>query len=271
MQNGHPVLHSVFVNAADILRRMALCDLHWFSQSLGKHVATYICIPDDPTPPFASFYLLHGLSDDYTGWMRRTSIERYASGHQLIVVMPDGYRGFYTDNHDGPPYARYMAEELVATIDRLFPTIKTRESRGIGGLSMGGYGALRLALGYPDVFSVATSHSGAVIHGSRNQPRPGGALDGPEFRRIFGAAPAGSDHDVIALAKRCSDQGKLPKIRFDCGTEDELIDDNRNLHAKLEALRVPHEYAEFPGGHNWDYWDIHIQEALAFQSEHLQS
>src|SRR4051812_20434736 len=168
---------------------MALCDLHWFSRILDKHVGTYVCLPDAPGAPFPTLYLLHGLSDDYTGWLRRSSIERYAARHSMIIVMPDGFRGFYTDNADGPAYAKYIAEELPAMIERTFPARDERAARAIGGLSMGGYGALRVALAYPHVFASANSHSGAVMHGSRNHPRVGGALDAMEFRRIFGERP----------------------------------------------------------------------------------
>ena len=248
---------------------MALCDLHFFSQTLGKHVGAYVYVPDDFPPPFATLYLLHGLSDDYTGWMRRTSIERYAGAHRLLIIMPDGDRGFYTDNAAGPAYATYIAKEVVDTIERIFPAKRSRESRGVGGLSMGGYGALRLALGHPQVFSVATSHSGAVMHGSRNNPRVGGALQDSEFHRIFGEAPVGTDHDVLHLAAEAKRAATLPHMRIDCGVDDELVQDNRTFHAKLEALRVPHEYQEFPGGHDWGYWDTHVQEALAFHSRHL--
>lgn len=250
---------------------MALCEVHWSSKVLGKHVGTYVYVPDDVKPPFATLYLLHGLSDDYSIWLRRTSIERYATKQPLIIVMPDGFRGFYTDNHDGPAYATYIAEELVATIDRLFPTSAKRAARGVGGLSMGGYGALRLGLGFPKVFSAVTSHSGAVMHGSRNQLRKEGPVSPAEFRRTFGPKPTGSDHDLVALAKRRKSAGKLPKIRIDCGVDDFLIEDNRSFHAKLNALRVPHEYAEFPGAHNWEYWDLHVQEALAFHVKHLKA
>jgi S-formylglutathione hydrolase FrmB len=134
---------------------------------------------------------------------------------------------------------------------------------------MGGYGALRLSLGFPDIFSVSTSHSGAVMHGSRDYPRPGGALGNEEFHRIFSPDPVGSDHDLIALAERCRDRKMLPKIRVDCGVDDELLADNRAFHSKLTAMHVSHEYEEFEGAHNWDYWDVHVQEALVFQSQHL--
>ena len=248
---------------------MSLCELHWSSKVLGKQVGTYVIIPDDFEPPFATFYLLHGLSDDYTIWMRRTSIERYALRHPMIVVMPDAFRGWYTNNAMGPAYADYFSRELVEQVERTFPARRARKSRGVGGLSMGGYGALRLALGYPEVFSVATSHSGALMHGSRDHPRTGGPLGIEEFHRIFGERPTGTDHDLVTLAKRCRERKMLPQIRIDCGVEDQLLEDNRVFHTKLDALRVPHEYEEFPGAHNWDYWDEQVQEALEFQAKHL--
>jgi len=111
---------------------MALCELHWSSSVLGKHVGTYVYTPDDAPSPFATLYLLHGLSDDYTIWLRRTSIERYATRHRLMIVMPDGFRGFYTNNAAGPAYATYIAKELVETIERIFPAKRSRESRGVG-------------------------------------------------------------------------------------------------------------------------------------------
>jgi len=247
-----------------------LADFHFFSDTLKKHVAACVLLPDAGEPPFATFYLLHGLSDDYTIWLRRTSIERYAQQYPLIIVMPDGYRGFYTNNDAGAAYATYMAEDLVKTIDRTFPTKRGRASRGIGGLSMGGYGALRLALGYPQLFAAATSHSGAVLHGSQPEPRKGGPLQPPEFHRIFGKDPTGTEHDILALAQRCRSHETLPKIRIDCGTEDDLLADNRELHQKLDAMQVAHQYQEFPGKHDWAYWDEHVQEALAFQHKHLK-
>src|SRR5438045_2340047 len=122
---------------------MALCEVHFFSKLLDKQVAANVIVPEIGEPPFATFYLLHGLSDDYMGWLRRSRIESYALAYPMIVVMPDGYRGFYTDNADGPPYGRYIAQDVLGFIDRTFPTKRDRASRAIGGLSMGGYGALR--------------------------------------------------------------------------------------------------------------------------------
>src|SRR5262245_4545111 len=125
---------------------MALCDVHRYSELLQKHVGMHVILPDAADGPFPTFYLLHGLSDDYTNWMRRTRVEFYAMNLPLIIVMPDGYRGFYTNTESGVPYARYIAEETVGFVERTFPAARSRETRFIGGLSMGGYGALRLAL-----------------------------------------------------------------------------------------------------------------------------
>ena len=252
-------------------RRMALCDVHWSSTVLAKKVGTYVILPEPSVvqPPFATFYLLHGLSDDYTVWLRRTRIEWYVRELPLMVVMPDGYRGFYTANADGHDYARYVADELVEFVERNFPAQRSREGRCVGGLSMGGYGALRLALGYPDRFASANSHSGAVLHGHRNAPRPDGPLSPAEFRRIFGEHPEGSDHDLLELARRAAAAGSLPRILLDCGTEDFLIEDNRAFHRALRQLNVPHEYREFPGAHDWDYWDRHVRDALAFHAHAL--
>jgi len=248
---------------------MSLCEVHWSSDVLEKKVGMYVVLPDKGVgePPFPVYYLLHGLSDDYTVWLRRTRVEWYVRQTPLIVVMPDGFRGFYTDNADGPAYATYLTEELVEFVERTFPAARSREGRFIGGLSMGGYGALRLALGRPELFASANSHSGALMHGSRNGPREGGPLTDQEFRRIFGPRPVGSDHDLLALARRAKQSGSpLPRLLLDCGVDDFLLDDNRAFHKALTEMGVAHEYREHAGEHTWDYWDEHVKEALAFHT-----
>jgi S-formylglutathione hydrolase FrmB len=243
---------------------MAICEFHWGSGVLGKQVTTRLILPERGKPPFAVLYLLHGLSDDYTIWSRRTRIETCVANLPLIVVMPDGGRGYFTDNERGPAYARHLAEELPSVIERNFPAKPSRSSRCVGGLSMGGYGALRLALGCPDRFCSATSHSGALLAGSR--PPRKGDLFPDEFKLVFGSRPAGSSHDLVHLAGQCKSAGTLPRLRIDCGTEDFLLDQNRGFHDRLTEMKIPHEYEEFPGSHSWDYWDIHVREAIAFHA-----
>jgi S-formylglutathione hydrolase FrmB len=225
-----------------------------------------VILPEVGSPPFPVFYLLHGLSDDYTNWVRRTRIEFYALTLPLIIVIPDGYRGFYTNAANGVPYAQYIAEETVAWVDKFLPAKRSHDGRFVGGLSMGGYGALRLALGYPDVFASATSHSGALMHGTR-KPRETGLW---EFDDVFGTTLEGSAHDLLKLARSAKAAGTLPRIRIDCGTDDPLLKDNRDFHEALNAIGVDHEYEEFPGAHDWNYWDLHVRDALRFHLRDAQ-
>jgi len=246
---------------------MGLAQVHWSSKVLGKQVGMQVILPDTGTGPFPVFYLLHGLSDDHTLWLRRSRIEWYVRDLPLIVVMPDGYRGFYTNNEEGPQYATYMAEELPAFVERHFAARPERAGRCIGGLSMGGYGALRLALGYPDRYLSANSHSGALGFG--HQTVAASDFRATEFARITGPQPAGSQHDLFALAERAKATGTVPAIRLDCGVDDHLLPHTRAFSAHLDALGIAHESAEYPGNHSWDYWDLHVQEALAFHARQL--
>jgi len=247
---------------------MAFCHVQWSSQVLSKQVGLYALLPDRGSPPFAVYYLLHGLSDDYTIWQRRTRIEWYVRDLPLIVVMPDGYRGFYTNHVQGPAYAEYMAEELPGFVERTFPAKRDRAGRAIGGLSMGGYGALRLALGYPEKYVSANSHSGALMFGSL-PPETEDPLQRAEFRQILGDDPRGSDHDLVHLARRAAAGGTVPALRIDCGTDDFLLEHNRQFTAVLKTIGIEHDYEEFPGAHSWDYWDLHVQEGLSFHCHHL--
>lgn len=249
---------------------VAICELHYFSPALQKQTACNVIIPEVPgfSGPYPVFYLLHGLSDDFTMWQRKTSIGRYVQMLPLIIVMPDGGRGFYCDAPEGFAYERAIVEDCVGFIDRTFNTRAERAGRCIGGLSMGGYGAIKLALQHPDLFASANGHSGAYgfAHGEWREAEA-------EFRRITGPNPMGGKDDVYALAdqfKTRRDGLKAPALRIDCGTSDFLIEQNRNFHAHLQKIGMSHEYAEFPGTHDWSYWDKHIQSALRFHSKHLR-
>jgi putative tributyrin esterase len=245
---------------------MACATLHFHSPALLKACSMTVIVPEGSvgTPPFPVCYLLHGLSDDHTSWARQTSLERHVAGLPLIVVMPDGGRGFYCDAVDGPAYERYLLEDVIGFVDRTFHTIAERQGRVIGGLSMGGYGAIKLALKCPQLFCSAVAHS-AALDVRRRLERPEIA---EEMRRIFGPSPGGGPDDPYALAATI-DRRLLPALRLDCGLEDGLLEENRAFHRHLEQLDIPHEYAECPGAHTWEYWDCHIQEALAFHQRVL--
>lgn len=246
---------------------MAFATLCYHSRSLQKASSLNIVFPDDPEVPrpWSVFYLLHGLSDDHTIWTRRTSIERYVAGLPLVVVMPDGGRGWYSNAKEGFAYEDDLIKDVVGLVDRTFPVKAERLGRAIGGLSMGGYGAVKLGLKHHETFASVNSHSGAV--GIFHDPERVRQL-GPEFRRIFGESPTGGPEDPFAIVQQV-DHGRIPALRIDCGTSDFLLDGNRAFHRHLEEMKVPHEYEEFPGGHDWAYWDEHVRQAVAFHAKNL--
>ena len=233
---------------------MALFHINYYSEPLQKQTGM-IVIASGCGAPCPVVYLLHGLSDDYTIWQRRTSIERYVERCDFIVVMLDGARSFYTDMPGGLGNYEQHILYSVRFIDATFRTIDSPAARGIEGLSMGGYGAIKLGLKYPEIFGSAVSHSGALDITALLQ-----AHDMPDMHAIYGEQVK-PDEDCLALAAR---PGPKPALRIDCGVDDFLIEQNRRFHAHLASLNIPHEYAEFPGEHTWDYWDVHVQEGLRF-------
>src|SRR5215471_12119514 len=122
---------------------MAWAQLHWKSDVIGKETTAQVLLPDVGTPPFPTLYLYHPIGENSLGWLRRTSIEKAARYYPLIVVMPDGYRGFFTDNEEGPLYGKHFGEELLTFVERHFPARRDRAGRALGGFSMGGYGAFQ--------------------------------------------------------------------------------------------------------------------------------
>ena len=182
---------------------MAFATINYHSLSLRKASSFNIVFPDDPhiARPWSVFYLLHGLSDDHTIWMRRTSIERYVEGLPLAVVMPDGGRGWYTNASEGFAHEDDLIKDVIGLVDRTFPVRPERAGRAIGGLSMGGYGAVKLGLKHPEMFASINSHSGAV--GALRDPKLIKDLN-PEFGRIFGKAPEGGVEDPAAIIGRVS-------------------------------------------------------------------
>ena len=237
---------------------MPLARLQYFSSALQKQTAVNLILPEASGEPMTPWLLLHGLSDDETSWARRTGLERYVEGLNVLVAMPDGGRGFYVDAAEGFAYLSALAEELPTMLARYF---RLRDAWAVGGLSMGGYGAVRFGLGRPGRFRSVHAHSAAL--GFAHDPR---YVETPEFARIVGAPSVGGKDDLFHLASRVE---KPPTIRIDCGTEDFLLDDNRAFHRHLDGIGLAHEYEEFPGSHDWTYWDHHVKGQLAFHRKNL--
>jgi S-formylglutathione hydrolase FrmB len=246
---------------------MARCELNFKSAVLGKAQACYVLLPNsiEKGKEYPVLYLLHGYSDDYTIWQRHTSIELYTMDMDLVVVMPDGGHEFYTNAETGYDYETFLIEELPVLIENCFPVSTERSRRGIGGLSMGGYGAIRLGLKYPERFMSVTSHSGAFDIQAKMK-----SIDPlVHLHRIFGKTVKGTDNDVFYLIEQ-ADAKSLPAIKFDCGVDDHLIEDNRKLAKALTEKGIPFQYDEYPGEHNWWFWDEHIKEALQFHMEQFK-
>ena len=238
---------------------MALARLQYFSKALRKQTAVNLILPEATVEPAVPWLLLHGMSDDETMWARRTSLERDVEGLPVVVAMPDGGRGFYVDGpNGGSAFLSALADELPAMLSSY---LRLREEWAVGGLSMGGYGAVRFGLENPERFRSVHAHSAALGFG--HDPRYGEVPDLAPLLDADGTSPA---NDLYALAATST---RRPALRVDCGTEDFLLEDNRLFHAHLEGLGFAHDYAEFPGAHDWSYWDRHVRDQLAFHRKNL--
>ena len=255
---------------------MILTELHFTSDMLALRCTANVLLPqrkpDDPhdskQDPFRVLYLLHGYSDDHTAWQRWTSIERYVEGLNLAVVMPAAHNSFYTDMAHGGKYFTFLTEELPQVLHDLFPISSRREDTFVAGLSMGGYGAFKLALSLPEKYAAAASLSGAVDMREIVKPNndEGNAAWLENMRNVFGELDkvAGGQHDLFALAQKVSQTNLKPRLFQYCGTEDFLDQDNLRLRDFIRPLGFDYTYEETPGDHSWIYWDKVIQRVISW-------
>ncbi|QTH39859.1 esterase family protein [Cohnella sp. LGH] len=241
---------------------MALLQCSFVSETLEIAASMNVIIPQgEKRRPLKTLYLLHGLSDDHTIWCRRTSIERYADAYGIAVVMPAVNRSFYADMEHGAKYWTFVSEELPRLARSFFPLSNRREDNFAAGLSMGGYGALKLGLSHPDRFAAVASLSGAVD--VNRLVAEGFAGD---IKNIVGDTNSvvGTSIDLFALAERVADQSGSPMLYQCCGTEDFLYEDNIRFRDHCRKLGLPLTYEEEPGDHEWGYWDLKIQKVLSW-------
>lgn len=254
---------------------MALITCNFFSEALGLSTSMTVILPQQTTSQIGmnnrssqklhkTLYLLHGLSDDDTIWMRRTSIERYVAEQGFAVVMPNVHQSFYTDMAYGNKYWTFLTEELPAVARSFFPLSDAREDNFVAGLSMGGYGAFKWALRHPDRFAAAGSLSGALDMADmvkRSEMTDLKRL----FHLIYGDKEIkGTDDDLLHLIAGSAklDSAAKSLLYQCCGTEDFLYNDNIAFRNASEQANYPLTYVEGPGNHEWSYWDTHIQQFL---------
>lgn len=257
---------------------MALMECSFFSESLGICTNAHVIVPQPTLSQIGLtgtgspegcpvLYLLHGLSDDHSIWLRRTCIERYATQFGIAVVMPNCHRSFYSDQQNGMRYWQYISEELPQLINGFFKFSQKREDTFIAGLSMGGYGAMKVALNKPERFAAAGCFSSVI--------RPWMFLrDNPtqrnEMEHIYGDlnAVSGTYNDPIFVSEEKMKAGvQMPGFYIAVGTEDFLYEENQIFRKHLEKIGMDFDYFEEPGTHEWGFWDRHILRYLHWLKE----
>jgi putative tributyrin esterase len=257
---------------------MALIRCEFFSDVLGLSTSMHVILPQQTSAQIGmagatlggdnpTLYLLHGLSDDDSIWLRRTSIERYVAPLGLAVVMPQVHRSFYRDEAYGNRYWTFLSEELPTICRGFFHVSQRRADTFVAGLSMGGYGALNWALRQPERFAAAASLSGVVDLPGMDGWRDG-ELDPRMWDRVLGGSPAGrrdTTDDLHWLVEQAvADAVTLPALYVGCGTEDRLFPQNQLFVDRLGRLGVPVQTDFGPGEHEWGLWDRMIQDVLAW-------
>lgn len=219
-------------------------------------------IPEKECP---AVFLLHGLKQGCDAWARMSSAERYANEYGVALVMPEVQRSFYTNMEMGLSYYTYVAKELPELCARMFRLSTRREDRFAAGLSMGGYGAVKLGLASPDVFSACAGFSGCLD--MKSLAAAGQSQLSKEVMAIFGTEPVlKEEDDLFCLAKKTAllPEKDRPRVMITCGEQDFLLSHNRRFRDLMETLPYQFVYREWPGAHEWSFWDQSIQYALEF-------
>ncbi|MCJ7695339.1 MAG: esterase family protein [Anaerolineaceae bacterium] len=248
---------------------MALIRFDHLPESIKINTPLNIILPDPgdmrdmPIRKRKVLYLLHGLSDDASAWQRFSSIETIARAYGLVVVMPSVGRSFYTDQPNGQLYFTYLTQELPQYLSDVFNLTPEREDTLIAGISMGGYGAFKVALHFPQRFFAAASFSGAlsleILRAIPNDPRQA------EFEHIFGDLNklGGGLHDPMVWLKNAAENNTdLPRLFIACGRQDDLYPLNVMINSLCQSMGIHVDYHEEDGKHDWPFWDKQIQRFL---------
>jgi enterochelin esterase-like enzyme len=253
------------------------------SNIMNKNVAYTVYLPADYETSNRSYpvvYLLHGYTDDNTGWLQFGEVNRYADKAiaegtipPMIIVMPNGDSSFYINSYDGKEnYEDFFVKEFMPAVEKKYRIKAEKKYRGVAGLSMGGYGTLIYSLKHPELFAAAAPFSAAVWDDDAivtmpdaNWARTLGQLFGRDLKGKDRLTKAWYDNAILKIVETKS-ADDLKKVRYwiDCGDDDFLTKGNCLLHIALTEKRVPHEYRVRDGGHTWTYWRNGITDALKF-------
>ena len=250
---------------------MAMMRCMFTSTTLMRRCSMNVFVPETPHPDgkagFPIIYLLHGRSGDENSY-RDHGLRAIAEKHHFIVVTADAARSFYCNMVSGEKYWTFFTEELPRLMQVMYPIRTERSQTFVAGISMGGYGALKMALNFPERFSkVAVLSAAADISWLS---RPGGGMFDVELCSIFGSTTGmiGNEHDLFELLKRPVPACGRPQLWMRCGDADMLIDGNREFVKRATAASWQANYQEIPGKiHNWDCWTPLMPEIFDFFSK----
>jgi S-formylglutathione hydrolase FrmB len=257
------------------------------SSMLGKDVEYSIYLPadyDKSNRRYPVLYLLHGYSDDETGWSQFGEAQiigdrlmQNGEAAPMIIVMPDGGVSWYINSYDGKTrYEDFFVKELIPHVDATYRTRTTKQYRAIAGLSMGGYGTLIMATKHPDLFAAAAPLSSGVFTDDeiiKAEERTWNVVLGELYgKKDLTGNDRLTEHyykNSILKIIETGNADELKKVRYyiDCGDKDFLIKGNMALHSVMIDKKIPHEFRVRDGVHNWTYWRTALPEVLKFVSE----
>lgn len=240
-----------------------------YSYAVGGYKKFNVILPKDyykTDERYKVIFLLHGYSGDHNDWINRTNLVRYLNDYSFVVVTPQADNSWYTNSPfvKNRNYENYIIKELIPYVEKKYRVISTKHGRVIAGLSMGGYGAIKFAIKYPNLFYFVGSFSGAFRWPSMIEKNK--SLITQSLKEAFGETR--SDHwnknDVSFLIDSLKSTS-LPYLYVACGENDQLeglLESNRKVVEKLQSKGIAYEYYELPGGHDWIFWDSQIKMFL---------
>ena len=247
---------------------MAFIRIDFMSEVLGRQTSIDVIIPQKRTSgeigigngsnreKYKTLLLLHGLSDNSTIWARRTSIDRYATKKGIAVIMPSGDRSFYTNMRYGDKYADFIGQEVLKVAREYLPLSEKREDTFVAGNSMGGYGAMKMALKFPETFFAAAGLSSvADVKNFMKEYTP-------DLGKVIFGEEVPASEDLFALTMANEKNPLRPRLYMIEGLGDFMLEDNRRLQAHIKALDYDFAYEEYEGVHDWAFWDTYIQKVL---------
>ncbi|WP_461218991.1 alpha/beta hydrolase [Lapidilactobacillus salsurivasis] len=243
---------------------MSIATYRMYSKALNKQTQFNLYLPSKRLERQPVLFLLHGLSDDYAAWLTLSSLARYAGQYPFAIVMPDAGRSYYTNLPNGERYWDYLTEELPLYLKTWLDFPLTRSTTFVAGLSMGGYGAFKMGLTYPERFGAAASLSGRLDIGATWADRA------PYFEATFGSQDQfqASQNNLLNLMAN-QQVTRLPLLQY-IGAEDHLLESNRTFRAFSRQYLEKLDYREQTGNHNWAFWDTYLPSTLTWLNERYQ-